>query len=136
MADVTVVAASVRAVSNDPEDTLTFDAASGYTPALGDLVAISGNDEVDQCDATDANSLVEPVGVVIAVQNVRGAYRVTVIERGLLEGFTGLTAGTTLYNSTTAGAIENTDPTTTGVTGKAVGYAVNATQVRLALPSL
>jgi hypothetical protein len=73
MADLAVTTASFRLVRSDPEDERTFDAASGYTPALGDLVALSGAGEVDQCDATDANALVEPVGVVAAIQSIRTA---------------------------------------------------------------
>lgn len=141
MADVTPTAASVRSVADDPEDALTMDAASGYTPALGDVVAISGNDEVDLCDATDANVLVEPLGVVKAIQAIRtsagaAGYRVTVMLRGILEGFTGLTAKTVLYNSTTPGAFADADPTASGVTGKAIAVALNATQVYVAGPSL
>lgn len=137
MADVTIVAASVRQVTGDPEDQLTYDAASGYTPALGNLVAISGNNAVDKCDATDANALVQPVGVVTSIQATpTGGYRVTATYGGLVEGFTGLTAKTVLYNSATPGAISDTDPSGAGVTGLAIGVAVNATQVLLALPSL
>ena len=141
MADLAVTTAAFRLVRSDPEDERTFDAASGYTPALGDLVALSGAGEVDQCDATDANALVEPVGVVAAVQSIRTAsgaagYKVSCARRCLAEGFTGQTAGTTLFNSTTPGSIADTDPTTTGITGKVVGYVHSATQVELILPSL
>lgn len=139
MADVTVVAAAVRAVEGDPADTVTMDAASGYTPTVGDLVAVAGNDTVDECDATDSNTLMEPFGIVESYKAVRttagtAGYRVTVRQRGIMEGFTSLTAKTVLWNSTTAGAIADADPTTTGVTGYPIGVAINATQVCLALP--
>jgi hypothetical protein len=141
MADLTITTGAFRIVRDDPEDERTYDAAAAYVPALGDLVAISGDNEVDQCDATDANALVEPVGIVTNVQAVRTAagaagYRLSVARRALCEGFTGLTAGALFYNSTTAGAIESADPTTTGVTGKVVGVAQNATQIDFTLPSL
>ena len=121
MADLTITTGAFRIVRDDPEDERTYDAAAAYVPALGDLVAISGDNEVDQCDATDANSLVEPVGVVTNVQAVRTAagaagYRLSVARR--------------------AGAIESVDPTTTGVTGKVIGIAQNATQIDFTLPSL
>tara|TARA_R110000787_G_scaffold79469_4_gene173699 strand:- start:4031 stop:4456 length:426 start_codon:yes stop_codon:yes gene_type:complete len=141
MADLVIAAGGFRLVRDDPEDERTFDAAAAYVPVLGDLVAISGNGEVDECDATDANSLVEPVGVVSAFQQIRtnagaAGYRVSCARRALAEGFTGLTAGATLFTSTTAGAIESVDPTGAGVTGKVVGFAVNATQVEFILPTL
>lgn len=136
MADITISSDDVRQVTGDPEDTLTMDAASGYTPSLGDLVAVSGDDEVDECDATDSNSLVEPFGIVVATRDQRiGPTRVTVAHQGLIEGATGLTAGTVLYNSTTAGAIENSDPTTTGVTGIPFAVAVNPTEFQINLPA-
>lgn len=141
MADLAVTTAAFRLVRSDPEDERTFDAASGYTPALGDLVALSGAGEVDQCDATDANALVEPVGVVAAIQSIRtssgaAGYKVSCARRCLAEGFTGQTAGTLVYNSTTAGAIADADPSGAGITGKVVGYVHSATQVELVLPSL
>lgn len=140
MAAVTVVAASIRAVAHDPEDVLTFDAASGYTPVLGDVVALSGADEVDEADATDANGLTVPMGIVGAIQAVRtnagaAGYRVTVYRDALVEGFTGMTAKDILYTSTTAGGIEDADPTTTGVTGYAIGQAISATQAVFRFPS-
>jgi len=141
MADVTKVTAAIRAVEGAAHQVYTADAASGYTPVVGDLVAIAGNDTVDECDATDANGLVEPIGVVESFKAVRttagaAGYRVTARFGGILEGFTGLTAGTVLYNSTTAGAIADADPTASGVTGIPIGVAINATQVLLALPRL
>lgn len=136
MAAVAVVAASVRAVSHHPENTLDFNTASGYTPEVGDIVAISGNDEVDGADATDANSLTNAIGIVVALRQKRdGTYRVTILLRGLVEGFTGLTAGDIIYTSTTAEKMDDADPTTTGVTGKAVGTAKNATQIIFDFPA-
>jgi hypothetical protein len=141
MADVTRVTAAIRAVEGAAHDVYTADAASGYTPVVGDLVAIAGNDTVDECDATDANGLVQPVGIVESFKAVRttaggAGYRVTCRFSGVMEGFTSLTAKTVLFNSTTAGAIADADPTTTGVTGIPIGIAINTTQVLLALPCL
>jgi hypothetical protein len=141
MADITKVTAATRAVEGAAHEVYTADAASGYTPVLGDLVAIAGNDTVDECDATDANGLVEPIGIVESFKAIRttaggAGYRVTARFGGIMEGYTGLTAGAPLYNSTTAGAIEAADPTTTGVTGLKIGVAINATQILLAMPSL
>lgn len=141
MADLTITTSALRVVRDDPEDERTYDAASGYTPALGDLVAMSGNEEVDKCDATDANGLVEPVGIVTNIQSVRtnagaAGHRVTVARRALVEGFESLSAGAVFFNSTTAGKIEDTDPTTTGVTGIKVGIAHDATKIDFVLPAL
>lgn len=140
MADVTVTAADVRAITGSAEDVLTFDAASGYTPANGNLVALSGNNAVDKCDATTANGLQIPIGVVESWKKVRTAagasgYRVTVRLRGVLGGFSGMTAKTKLWTSTTAGRIADADPTTTGVVGYPVGVAMSATELFIALPA-
>lgn len=141
MAAANPTAAAVRLVANDPEDTIDMDAASGYTPALGDLVAVSGNDEVDACDALDSNSLLEPFGVVVAIKAVRttagaAGKRVTIAQRGLLEGWTGLTAGDVLWNSATAGDYSDADLSDGTHTGYPIGVVINATQVLLAMPSL
>lgn len=142
MADVSPTASAFRVVADDPEDSLTFNAKAAYTPALGDVVAISAADEVAPCDATVANGLVNPIGLVKSIQAVRTAagaagYRVTVLLRGLVEGFTGLNPGSTLYTSTTAGNIADDDPTSNPtILGAPIGIAVNATQAYIACPSL
>lgn len=141
MADTTVTAASVRQVTGNPEDGLTLDAASGYTPANGDLVALSGSDAVDKCDATTANGLDVPFGVVVAWKKVRttasaASYRVTVAFEGLIEGFSSLTPKTKLWSSATPGRIADADPTAAGVVGYPVGVAVTATAVQIKLPAL
>jgi hypothetical protein len=109
MADVTVVAASFRAVAGNPEDVFDANAASGYTPAKGDLVSVSGVDEINKCDADGTYK--DPDGMVESIRETPlGAYRCTVRQRGIMEGFTGLTAGDTLYNSLTAGKIGDLKP--------------------------
>jgi hypothetical protein len=138
MASVTKVAASVRIVRNDPEDTLDVDSASGYTPVLGEVVALSAAGTVNLCDATDSASLTVPLGLVVAFKQKRaGGYRITVLTRGLVEGWTGMTVTglVRLWTSETAGAIDTTDPTTTGVTGFAIGRAINATQILFNFPA-
>jgi len=116
MADLTIVAAAVRAVEGDPAETTTMDAASGFTPTNGACVAVSGNDEVDACDAALSSGLSVPLGLVESFKTIRttagsSGYRVTVRKRGIMEGWTGLTAGDVIYNSLTAGALADADPT-------------------------
>lgn len=142
MATVTVTAAAVRAVAHSPEDTLTLDAKSGYTPACGDIVAISGNDE---CDAADSNStnirLKNPIGVVISKRAIRtnagvAGYKVTVLLRGLVEGFASLSAGFRVFTSTTAGKIETNDPSTGITDARPIGLCINATAIYFSFPAM
>lgn len=130
MADVTVVAAAVRAVAGDPEDVVTGNAKSGWTPTVGELASVSGNDELAQCAAAESGGLAEAIGIVESVKAYRtnagaAGYRVTARFGGIMEGFTGLTAGQILYNSRNAGKISNTDPTDAVVDppGLAIGTA-------------
>lgn len=138
MANVTVVPAAIRPVAHDPEDVLDFDAASGYTPALGDLVAGAGANTVNKADATTGDLLNVIWGVVISARRTsqNAGWRVTVLMRGLLEGFTGLTAPGFLYNSATAGSMSDTDPTVTGNVGRVVGVIKNTTQAYICCPAL
>lgn len=134
MADIVVTAGAFRAVMNDPEDTVTLDAASGYSaPEAGESVSISADDEVDLSDATMADALYTPLGMVISVTTKpQGGHRVTVLLRGIVEGFTGMTAGDQLFLSATAGALADANPdngTTLG--GYVMGQALNATQAVL-----
>jgi len=115
MADITVVAASVRAVEGAAAEVTTMDAASGFTPTAGKVVSVSGNDEVDLCDAALSSGLSTPLGMVETFKAFRttaggAGYRVTVRKRGIMEGFSSLTAGDVLYNSLTAGAIADVNP--------------------------
>jgi hypothetical protein len=133
MADVTVVPASVRAVTNDPEDTLTFWAEASYTPALGDLVMVSAADEVDEAVVGAANGV---AGVVVAIKKVQNnagltRYRVTVLHRGLVDGYTGLTAGELVQNSANAG---NTADNAVVANARTVGMVKNATQIFFMCP--
>ncbi len=146
MADITVVNADVRAVAHDPEDTLTFWAATGYTPKMGEVVAMSGADTVDLADADTTNGLSRAIGLVIATKQTTlntGSlgYRVTVLLRGLVEGFSSLTVGSdaALYTSTTPGAIENTDLSDAGpplIEAKKIGVPITATQAYFSFPAL
>lgn len=137
----TITASAVRFLTGDAEDVFDAFSASGYTPEKGDLVAVSGNNEVDGCDATDANSLTVPAGVVESFKLVNAPaggtrYRVTVRQRGLMEGFTSLTAGNILYTSATAEKFDETDPTASGITGYPVALVKNATQALINCPVL
>lgn len=140
MADITVVAASVRPVAHDAEDVSEFNAGSGYTtPALGDLVQCNGtDDEVVLSDANLPANMAVP-GFVIAIRRTgqgTAGYRLTVLHRGLLEGFTGLPVGQYVYNSATAGKVADLDPSGVGANGKVVGYAKTSTRLFVCCPAL
>lgn len=139
MSAVTITAAAVRAVAGDAEDVFDAAAASGYTPEVGDLVAISGSGEVDGADATVANGLQYAAGIVEDVKAAHGAgggttYRVTVRTRGIIEGFSSLTAGNRLFTSTTAEKFDNADATASGITAYPVALALTATKILLNCP--
>lgn len=139
MADITVVAAAIRPVAHDPEDVKEFNAASGYTPTLGQLVQCNGTD--DEVVAADANlpAVYAIPGVVVAIRRTgqgTAGYRLTVMERGVLEGFTGLPVGQYVYNSATAGRINSVDPSGVGANGRVVGYAKTSTRLVLCCPAL
>lgn len=138
MADLTITAAAFRVVQHDPEDVLEFNARSGYTPAYGDLVAVSGADEVALADATSGDNRNVIAGVVIGIRRTQNnaGYAVSVLERGTIEGFTGLSAPGFIYNSVTAGKMGTTDPTVAGQVGRVVGYIKAATRIRLCCPAL
>ena len=115
MADLTIVAAAVRAVEGAASEVTTMDAASGFTPTNGACVSVSGNDAVDACDAALSSGLSVPLGLVESFKTIRttaggSGYRVTVRKRGIMEGWTGLTAGDVIYNSLTAGGLSDADP--------------------------
>ena len=141
MADLSLTAAAIRPVAHSPEDTLTFDAGSGYTPALGDIVAVSGNDAVKGADADESTGLTIPIGIVISIRAVRttagaAGYRVTALLRGLVEGFESLSAGDRVFTSRTAGKIQNDDVTGSGISSRPIGLCINATAIYFAFPSL
>lgn len=102
--------------------------------AARDVLYISAADNVSKADAS-AESTARAIGF-----NVSGAVSdtgsVSVRSKGLLGGFSGLTAGARYYLSETAGAITATVPTTSAAGIVQVGYAKNTTTIDIAIQPL
>lgn len=139
--EATITASAVRTVAGNADEVFDAYAAAGYTPEMGNVVALCGDDEVDLCDATLVNGLELPAGMVEAVKAVPGAaggvaHKVTVRGRGIVEGFTDLRGGTVLYTSPTPGKFHLTDPTDSGIQGFPIALVKSATRVILNMPVL
>jgi len=90
--------------------------------------------------ATDANAAVtvEGIGLVVEVPSIAGTSNtaaadqdaVTVVNKGPVAGFSGMTPGTILYVSATTGKITDVAPTGAGTTWvKVLGWAFSASVV-------
>lgn len=91
-----------------------------------DAVYISASNTVSKADAATNYQMIG-----FAESTVLSAASVPVISEGVLGGFTGLTAGSRYYLSTTGGAISTTVPTGAGNNVVQVGYAKSATELQI-----
>lgn len=123
MADVAKTAANVRLV--DAVQARTFPAIAAAALDAGDFVYYNSG-KVDKTDA-DAVSTSECVGMVTTSVAADGPC--TVLYDGMVAGFT-LTSqavGTPLFLSTTAGALVDAAPATSGDVVNAVARVINTT---------
>jgi hypothetical protein len=130
MADVTVVSKDVRLLPGAQ----SFRKTAGAALAVGALAYIASDGDVEGADADAAASSIA-VGIVISAPN--GV--LTCVAGDMLDiagpgcrvtGFSGLTPGTLVYASTTAGAIADARPA--GSSGDYVwvcGLALDATTI-------
>lgn len=121
MADLTVTAKSVRPLPSS----IVREFTAGGSGNVGDIVYVDANGKVQQTDADAAGTLVA-IGVVVAV----GSYGATafvsgdpvsVVIFGAVCGFSGLTPGSKVYVSNTAGKLADAAGTNTRVMGLAIG---------------
>lgn len=107
---------------------------AGAALAAHDVVYVSAADTVSQAVAS-APASSQVIGFAVGAAALSAAVQVQ--ENGILNGFTGLTAGARYYLSgTTAGAVTNTIPAASGNTIVQVGYAKSATALHISIDSL
>lgn len=112
---------------------------SSYTAASGgvsirDVLTTNGN--ADEAAVADANADASSRVIGLAVAAASGAAAVAVRSKGLMTGFTGLTAGAATFLSETAGAVTATAPTTSGANIVRVGYAKSTTILDIGIEHL
>jgi len=96
--------------------------------SAGDLVYIhdnAGTPNVSKADATTIGK--EAIGYVLAA--VTAPAPIDVYFENTIQGLVGMTAGTTMYLATTAGAATPTAPTGAGNIVQRVGKAISATEL-------
>lgn len=97
------------------------------TVAVLDVVYLSSADNVDKADADDASK--RPlVGFVVTKPTTTTA---TVLYYGELDGFVGLTPGSTYYLSATPGQVTDVAPSASGNIIQRVGFARSTTKLVL-----
>lgn len=134
MADLSPVAAKVR--PNTGAIIRRFNAASSSV-AVGKAVYVKSDGKIELADA-DAVGSAQARGIVVAI-GVLGALTANagdpcdVVMFGSVElGLTGLTEGGAVYVSATAGAMDQTAPSTTGQYKFAIGWAESDTAIFVA----
>lgn len=100
-----------------------------------DVVYISAADNVSKASAAGGGAASRAIGLVTAT--VADTDPALVRSEGIMDGFTGLTAGARYYlSAATAGEITATLPTGTGNTIVQVGYAKSATALHIQIDQL
>lgn len=111
------------------ENSFDADVAVG----VRDVVYISTEDKVSPASAA-AEASARAIG--FATNAATAGQAVSVKSDGLVTGFSGLTAGSRYYLSTTAGQIAKTVPTGTGNVIVQCGYAKNPTSLKIQFQNL
>jgi hypothetical protein len=120
MADLTVTAKSVRPLHG----AVIRDFTAGSTLNVGDLVYVDSNGKVQQASASAAGTAVA-IGMVIAAGSLGATSAasgdvVSVELLGAVNGFSGLTPGTKVYVSNTAGKCADS----AGTVSKQIGLTI------------
>lgn len=125
MADVTVTAANVRKL----EGAVSRRGVAGATLTPGQFVYLDGTNGWKLGDA-DALASAQARGIVVSDGNGSVSFAsgqtVDIVVHGPVAGFSSMTPGGAGFVSTTAGAMDQTAPATTGDYPFAVGYAESA----------
>lgn len=109
-----------------------YTAATGNTFAIGDLAYVSAADEVSLADVSSSGAASRVVGM--ASTAAAPAATVEICDAGVVDGLSGLTAGSRYWaNPAAAGGITTTVPVGTGNVLYMVGYAKSATAMHLQL---
>lgn len=108
---------------------------AGELLADAEAVYISGDSEVSKAVATAGGSASRLMG--FADGGAAAAASVKVCSEGVLDGFSGMTAGDRMFlDATTAGAITSTRPSGAGNTIVQAGYAKSATELHIHIEQL
>lgn len=101
---------------------------AGYTTAIGDLMYLDSSATWQKTDANAATTYKGLLSIALAVAT--SGNPVLVALKGSMvycsTAFPTFTPGTTLYMSETAGAITDTQPTTTDAAIRVIGFAIHA----------
>jgi|TARA_Y100000310_G_scaffold220455_1_gene221985 hypothetical protein len=109
MADITVTAADVRPL----QGAITRRFTAGGTVAIGDLVYVASDGDVEKADADAAASSIiagVAVGTPDGGSSASAGEEVDVVVFGPVTGFSSMTAGPYAFASTTAGKAETGAP--------------------------
>jgi hypothetical protein len=110
-------------------------ATAGYTQAFGDLVYLDPTDSRwEQCDANSAAGADgDSRGIIgIVVSAGTDGTSCTILLQGIIRAdakFPTFTINNPVYVSETAGAVTQTQPTTTDVVIRVVGFALTADEM-------
>jgi len=113
---------------------ITFDEKSGVDLNIGDVVYLSGNDEVDKADSSSGSTAYPAIGLVFEYDHDQNI--VNVVTDGVIKDAVtgGWTYGDEIYLGTN-GTLTNTKPTATGTIVQVLGVAKNATDLLLNINS-
>lgn len=141
MADITNTAADVRAL-NGAIIRRGMAGGSGY---IGNLVYLDSMNGWKQADANASQGAAMGRGIVVASgsdgkTNFAAGDKIDIVVFGPVDGFTGMTPGGTVYNSSTAGAVADAAPSETGddwdfIVGWAESASVVFVHPQTAVPS-
>lgn len=123
MADITVTAANVRALT--PNGALTRDYTAGAAITHGQAVYIASDGDVEPADGSAAGTA-KAIGIAVAHNDtdtsVAAGERVAVCVFGPVSGFSGATPGGKAWVSDEAGAVADG----AGTVGHEIGYFESA----------
>ena len=103
--------------------------------AIRDVVYISAADNVSKCDASGAGAPSRAIG--LAQAGAADLAAVNICSEGVMDGFTGLTAGARQFvDPSTAGGLTETVPAGAGNTLIQVGYAKSTTALHIHIEQL
>lgn len=128
MAAITNTDANIRPL----EGAITRRGTAGGSMNVGDAVYLDGANGWKQADA-DAEASAQARGVVVAgpqgATAIVSGDRIDICVYGPVEGFASMTPGAVIYNSVTAGALDQTASVIAGDYPFVVGYAESASVV-------
>jgi len=128
MASISLTSANIRLANAYQCDTTTFVAGAALT--VGYAVYIDSNGYVQHADADASEAAARAIGIVVqsfdGETSVASGSVASVCLLGPVEGYSEMSEGEPVYNSKTAGRMDQTAPTA-GAYPRAIGYARSTT---------